>query len=531
MSAPEILAAIAALLVVGYVVWRWRRLSTERKGIGILVAVALAVYASGLLSELPDPKKVIEDIAQALGAWTYALVGVMAYLETGAFVGLVAPGETVVIAGGVIAGQGEIQLVPLIGLVWVCAVLGDTTSFYIGRRLGRGFLERHGPRVKITHERLEQVEDYFERHGGKTILIGRFIGLVRALAPFVAGSSGLAYGRFIPYSIVGTGLWSTTFCVLGYIFWRSFDQVVNIAGQAVFGFGVTVALIVGIVVGYRRRHEIRAWLLAHERHPLVRPLFAVGRPVYRRVVRPVAQAVAPEVRFLWNRVTPGELGLGLTVAAAVGGAGIYVFVLYLVVLADSLQPTPLDTELLDLADSLRPQVAVDVAKVVTALGAFPTVAALVAVAAVGLAVRRRVAEVLVLVVGMGLIYAAVHIAKAAVDRPRPADPLIETSLSSYPSGHAAYATAWIALALLLARRMGLASNVAIVLGGIAVAAAVGLSRIYLRVHYWSDVAGGWGLGVGVFGLLTAIALVVGHIRHNGGERAPEPPVPVARAER
>jgi membrane protein DedA with SNARE-associated domain/membrane-associated phospholipid phosphatase len=531
MSAREILAAIAALLVVAYVAWRWRRLSTERKGIGILVALVLAVYASGLLSELPDPKKVIEDIAQALGAWTYALVGVMAYLETGAFVGLVAPGETVVIAGGVIAGQGEIQLVPLIGLVWVCAVLGDTTSFYIGRRLGRGFLERHGPKVKITPERLAQVEGYFDRHGGKTILIGRFIGLVRALAPFVAGSSGLAYGRFIPYSIVGTGLWSTTFCVLGYIFWRSFDQVVNIAGQAVFGFGVTVALIVGIVVGYRRRHEIRAWLLAHERHPLVRPLFAVGRPVYRRVVRPVAQAIAPEARFLWNRVTPGELGLELTVAAAVGGAGIYVYVLYLVVLGDSLQPTPLDTELLDLADSLRAEVAVDVATVISALGALPTVAGLVAVTALVLAVRRRVAEALVLIVGMGLIYVAVQIAKAAVDRPRPAGPLVETPSSSYPSATAAYATAWIAVAVLVARRMGLGSNVAIVLGGITVAAAVGLSRIYLRAHYWSDVAGGWGVGVGIFGLLTAIALVVGHIRHNGGERAPEPPVPVARAER
>ena len=110
----------------------------------------LAVYASGVLSELPDPKELIGDIAETLGAWTYALVGVMAFLETGAFVGLVAPGETVVIAGGVIAGQGEIELIPLIGLVWVCAVLGDTTSFYIGRRLGRDFLERHGPRVKIT---------------------------------------------------------------------------------------------------------------------------------------------------------------------------------------------------------------------------------------------------------------------------------------------------------------------------------------------------------------------------------------------
>src|SRR4029453_1076307 len=108
------------------------------------VVLALAVYSSGVLSELPDPKKLIGDIAQALGPWAYALVGVSAFLETGAFVGLVAPGETIVIAGGVIAGQGEIDLIPLIGLVWVCAVLGDTTSFFIGRRLGRRFLIRHG---------------------------------------------------------------------------------------------------------------------------------------------------------------------------------------------------------------------------------------------------------------------------------------------------------------------------------------------------------------------------------------------------
>jgi membrane protein DedA with SNARE-associated domain/membrane-associated phospholipid phosphatase len=530
MSAREILAAVAALLVVAYLVWRWRRLSGERKAIGILIALALGVYASGLLSELPDPKAVIEDIAEALGAWTYALVGVSAYLETGAFVGLVAPGETVVIAGGVIAGQGTIQLLPLIGLVWVCAVLGDTTSFYIGRRLGRGFLERHGPRVKITHERLAQVDGYFDRHGGKTILIGRFIGLVRALAPFIAGSSGLAYRRFIPYSIVGTGLWATIFCVLGYIFWRSFDRVVDIAGQAVFGFGVTVALIVGIVVAYRRRHEIRDWLVAHRRHPLVRVLFAIGRPVYR-VVRPVARAVSPHVRFLWNRVTPGELGLELTTAVAVAGVGFFVFVLYLVVLSDSFAPTPLDSEMLDLADRLHMQVGVDVAKVVSALGALPTVAALAGVTAVLLAVHRRFAQVIALLVGLGLIYAAVHIAKAAVDRPRPADPLVDTSLSAYPSAHAAYATVWIAVAVLLTHRLGLARYATLVTGAIAVAAAIGLSRIYLRVHYWSDVAGGWGIGVGIFGLLTAIALIVDYIRHNGGQRAPEPPAPVARAER
>ena len=532
MSATQIAAALAALLAAVFVVRRWSRLAGERKLVGIGLVLALAVYASGVLSELPDPKAIIVDVAEALGPWTYALVGVMAFLETGAFVGLVAPGETVVIAGGVIAGEGTISLLPLIGLVWLCAVLGDSTSFYIGRRLGRGFLERHGPRVGITGERLEQVESYFDRHGGKTILIGRFIGLVRALAPFIAGSSGLAYRRFIPYSIVGTGLWAGIFCTLGFIFWRSFDRIVDLVGQALFGFGATIAVIVGIVVAYKRRRDIRAWLLAHRRDPLVRPLFVIARPLHRRVIRPLWDAVAPQARFLWERVTPGDLGLELTTALAAAGTGIFVFLLYVFELEGSLQPTPLDNELLDLADRLYNGLAVDLARLVSALGALPVVGGLVLVSCVILGLRRHVAEIVVLIVGLGLIFAIVHITKAAIDRPRPPDPLVETSLSSFPSGHAAYATAWIAVALVLGRRrLGLAGETAWLLGAIALAAAIGLSRIYLRAHWWSDVAAGWAIGAGIFGLLAAIALVVEYIRHNGGEGRPErsePPVAAAR---
>ena len=526
MSAGQIVAAAAAVLIAAAAVWRRRDLSGERKLIAGLIVLALAVYATGLLSELPDPKKAIVDIAEALGPWTYALVGVMAFLETGAFVGLVAPGETVVIAGGVIAGQGEIDLTPLIGLVWICAVLGDTTSFFIGRRLGRKFLERHGPRVKITHERLDQVEGYFDRHGGKTILIGRFIGLVRALAPFIAGASGLSYRRFLPYSVVGTGLWSTVFCVLGYIFWRSFDRVAHIAGQAIFGFGLTVAVVVGVVVAYRRRREISEWLLRHQRHPLLRPLFAIGRPIHRLIVRPLVRAVAPPARFLWHRITPGDLGLELITTLAIGGVGLYVFALYVVLLSGDPGPTPLDSELLNLAYDLRSGLLTDIAKLVTSLGAFPACLAVVVVTSVVLAARGRLSEVIVLVFGFALIYVGVQAAKAGIDRTRPALPLVDTQESAFPSGHAAYSTVWIAAALMFTRRLGLASA-ALVTSAVVLAAAVGLSRIYLRAHYWSDVAGGWGLGVGVFGGLAVIVLVVEYMRHNGQGRADEP----ARAER
>ncbi|HEU0025352.1 MAG TPA: VTT domain-containing protein [Thermoleophilaceae bacterium] len=520
MSAGQIAAAAVAALIAAFAVWRWRRLELERRLGLLLVAVALAVYATGVLSDLPDPKELIGDIAEALGAWTYALVGVMAFLETGAFVGLVAPGETVVIAGGVIAGQGEIDLLPLIGLVWIAAVLGDTTSFFIGRRLGRAFLERHGPRVKITHERLEQVEGYFHRHGGKTILIGRFIGLVRALAPFIAGASAMPYGRFIPYSIVGTGIWSTVFCVLGYIFWRSFDRVAHIAGQAVFGFGLTVALIVAIVVVYRRRAEIHDWLLARQANPMIRPLFVIGRPLYRVVVRPLARLLRPAVSFVVDRLMPGELGLKLTTAMAVAGGGIYVFVLYAAILSGSTSLTPLDRELLDVGRDLRSETLVDIAKIVSDFGSFASVTAMLLVVAVALLARRRPLDAALLLFGFAVVYVAVDVTKAAIDRPRPSGPLVDTGASAYPSGHAAYATAWVAAAWALTRDRGLPSQAAIVTGAVALAVAIGLSRVYLRAHYWSDVAGGWGLGAGVFGLLAVAVLVVEYVRNNDRGAAP-----------
>ena len=492
----------------------WKKIAAA-----LVVALIVVLFATGAFPDLPDAKKVIEDIATALGPWTYLLVGALAFLETGAFVGLVAPGETTVMVGGVIAGQGEISLVVLVGVVWTCAVLGDTTSFYLGRRLGRDFILRHGPKLKIDEHRLGQVESYFGRHGGKTILIGRFIGLVRALAPFVAGSSRLPYRRFLPFSIIGCGLWATLFSVLGYIFYRSFDKVAAIAGKATFAFGLTVAVIVGGAYAFRRlrreedRRQLVAWI---EARPILRPL-------YRRVVAPAIRFVGPRARFLVDRLTPGQLGLELTTVLAVAGVGLYVFFLYTMILAgDARRTTLADRELLDVAEDLRNDFAVDVAKVITDLGAFTTVAVLLLSVGVVLAARRHFVELIALVTGAIVIYVGVQLTKSGVDRPRPGGGLVHTEGSSFPSGHAAYATIWVGVAVVAARVLpGVASRAALVGAGVGIAVAVGLSRIYLQVHWWSDVAAGWGLGAGVLGVCATVALVVAHFRHNGPPRLDE----------
>ena len=118
-----------------------------------IVAVAIAAYIA--FTNLVDVEKLLEDVSHALGAWTYLLVAVFAFAETGAFVGLLVPGETVMILGGATAGQGATDIYLLIAIAWVCAFAGDSTSFFIGRRLGREFLMRHGPRFGVGEERLE----------------------------------------------------------------------------------------------------------------------------------------------------------------------------------------------------------------------------------------------------------------------------------------------------------------------------------------------------------------------------------------
>src|SRR5918995_366834 len=130
-----------------------------------LAAAATLAVIAGLLP-VPGFTGALEDASRTLGAWAYPAVGGLAFLETGAFVGLLVPGETAVVVGGVVAANGDIELLPLIGLVWLAAAAGDLVSFLLGRRLGRPFLERHGPRVRLTPERLGLVDGFYERHGG-----------------------------------------------------------------------------------------------------------------------------------------------------------------------------------------------------------------------------------------------------------------------------------------------------------------------------------------------------------------------------
>ena len=499
---------LGAIALAVFLVVRRRKLEPTLLAGGAIAVVVFALYGMGVV-ELPNIQETIKSAGDRLGSWTYLLVGVLAFLETGAGVGLLAPGEFTIILGGFVAGQGKIDVILLIGLVWTCAVAGDLTSFYLGRRLGRSFLEKHGPKVHITEARLKQVESFFDRHGGKAVLIGRFVGLVRAVAPFLAGSSGMKLRRFVPYDVLGAGLWGTTFVLIGYIFWQSFDRVVQYAERGAVALGTTITVVVLLVWAWRwlrveeHRREVAAWA---ERQAWLRPVLRVVVPVGRRLRRPT--------RFVWNRVTPGDLGLELTTLLAVLAVSSFV----VVALMNRLQEvavTPGDLRAFDIARDLQSDRLMDVARVLSDLGGLPVAGGLVLLVAILLFVRRGFLEGGALLSGMAVTYAAVHLLKNYEDRARPTGSVVETMGSSFPSGHAAYAVAWVAVAVAVARVLhGLVSRALFVTIALVLGTAIAVSRVYLRAHYLSDVLAGGAVGAAAFSLCAMLALVIGFLRNN-----------------
>lgn len=488
------------------------RLPSSRRGKAVLAAVALAIAVAVYLlyrrfSPNLDPQHLLNEFANLLGPWTYLVSGLLSFLETGAFVGMVVPGETALLVAGAIAGEGVINLYLLIAIVWLTAVLGDSTSFWLGRKLGREFILQHGSRVAISPERYEKVERYFAEHGGKTVLIGRFIGLVRALAPFVAGSSGMEFKGFLPYSVLGAGLQVSFHIVVGYVFARSLDVAARWVGIGFLAFGIVVAVVVGLILLVR-------WLRDPDRRARIGHRIQSGRisgPVYRRL--------RPGLIFLRDRLTPGgAFGLEATTLVAILAVTSFTVVAFTEVTLGHAGPTPGDLRAIDVVDFLRVGWLDSVAKLVTHLGSTAVLLPIVAVTLVLLLVNRRWVEAAVLALAMVSISLGVNGLKEIVQRPRPAGAIIAVPGYSFPSGHAAHSVfyLWLAITVAVRLRPAIARKAAVIVTGAAVTVTVGLSRVYLEVHYLSDVTAGWALGAFCFAFYATVALVSARLRNNSG---------------
>src|SRR5215208_4409319 len=412
------------------------------------------------------------------------------------------PGETILIVSGVLVQRGHLDLGDAIVFGILRAVLGDQIGYWVRREGGRPFVLRWGRYVFITPERLARTEAFFERHGGKAVFLARFFSGLRVFGALVAGISRMRWGTFILYNALGGAVWATAVVLVGYFLGSSLGLVQRWLGRATLVLVAMLALVVAFYLAYRWAAHNRGRLVGWGEAVLAYP------PVARLRTRYDTQ-----LRWLLRRLTLGQyLGLHLTVGLLAAAGGLWLFG----GLAEDLltgDPIVHFDRVLDAylhARATPPLTTFFL--IVTALGSIETIVLLGVVVAAFFAWRRRwlfLGSWLAAVAGSAVLN---HLLKGLFERPRPylEHPLLIETSYSFPSGHAMESFVvygMLAYFVILTLRSW-ESRVAVVFGAALLVVLIGFSRMYLGVHYLSDVLAGYAAGgVWLSALITGVETI------------------------
>ena len=159
----------------------------------------------------------LTELAAQYGAWIYGILFLIIFCETGLVVMPLLPGDSLLFAAGSIAAIGKMNIHLMVVLLIIAAILGDAVNFVIGKYFGEKLFSNPNSKIfKQSH--LQKTQQFYAKHGGKTIILARFIPIVRTFAPFVAGMGHMSYHHFLAYNVIGGVLWVTIFSYLGYFF-------------------------------------------------------------------------------------------------------------------------------------------------------------------------------------------------------------------------------------------------------------------------------------------------------------------------
>jgi membrane protein DedA with SNARE-associated domain len=425
-----------------------------------------------------------------LGYWFILLISL---LESLAFVGMLVPGTFFIILFGSLAATGYFSLVSLIWFVVAGAVLGDIGSFFLGKR-GTGFFSEDNRIFKTSY--LERGKEFFKKHGARSIFLGRFIGPLRPVIPFIAGLAEMGTGKFCFWDVLTITVWAVAHLYLGYLLghaWRLAEVWLTRIG--IFLAAAAVFLFCGYLFKrflFKKGKLLFAFLgsliVSAKQSILSRPALSIFVANHPRTIT-----------FLQNRLHTRDFsGLPLTL---LGIAFLYTLLLLMGVVGEVVKSeviVTIDKNVESLLFIFRVPLLVGIFLWITVLGKLKIVLCLAVAATLIFRIWNRESYIAPLWISLGGSYLFIMLGKEALHRPRPEELAVYSEpFSSFPSGHATIAmTLFGYLAYCLCRETESWKNR---LNTFFVAAIiillVGFSRLYLGVHYLSDVLGGFLLGL------------------------------------
>lgn len=427
----------------------------------------------------------LDWLARLPPAWILVAAGVLPMLESSAFVGIVFPGETAVLLAGVAAHQGAVPLWAVIVVASVGAIIGDSIGYEVGSRYGEQLLARLPNRL-ISPERVERAKGTLRRHSARAVILGRFTATLRVLVPGLAGMSRVRYRSFLASNAAGAVVWAVVAAVVGYVAGAGYRAAAS--RLSVIGLGVLAVLVAAMLLHLlRRRPRVRAWLDAR-----TDPARWTGRPLTVTII------VAGAAAWVFAGVTQDVVGQD--------GTARY------------------DPRIHDWCLAHRTALLDGLARVITYLGFGPIAYAALAVAAVFVLRRTRRWREPLIAVGALVVGQLIRVSISdLVHRARPprTDWLTVADGYSYPSGHTTTSTLayGLVVALLLPYLAGRARRAVAIAFAATIAVAVGVSRVWLGVHWPTDVLGGWTLGT----LMLTLAATALSISRRRAEAAARPP--------
>ncbi|MEI6596698.1 MAG: bifunctional DedA family/phosphatase PAP2 family protein [bacterium] len=395
-----------------------------------------------------------------LDHWGYIIIFFAYIAETLPILGTFIPGHTIIILGGFLAKIGVLKLETVIFVAAFGVVFGDLLAYYIGRKYGYDFVIRYGKYFFLNEKKYEKTKNLVSEHAGKALIVGRFSPFTRALAAFLAGIYKIKFPKFIFYSIVGGVSWSTLSVFLGYIVGQGFEGAAKYFGRIVL---TALILIVLIFLAYRTLNKRRQVFV--KKHSLYLVLNATAIYIFSKMVEDYFDRESTYRLDLW--ITQNIISVW--------------------------QPW-LNKLMIIVTNVLSPESLLIVALL----------------AAAYYFVKKNWYNAILIFMSSagGLILGA--ISKQLVGRLRPIGGLVSESGLSFPSQHSLMALIFFSLVMFLFTKkiknkllkgLFIFSNIFLII-------LVGFSRIYLRVHYFSDVVAGFALGLFWLTFLILIFVIV-----------------------